>query len=118
MPRPIKCRKVCCLPITNMFGPVTGHQAPETVINMTVEEYETIRLIDFQNYNQEECGKYMSVARTTVQNIYNNARYKIAKALVEGKCLVIEGGNYTLCDGRDKRCGHSCCYKHRFGPQC
>ena len=39
------------------------------------------------------------VARTTAQLIYNNAREKIAKALVMGKGLQIEGGNYELCDG-------------------
>ena len=41
---------------------------------MTVDEYEAIRLIDLLGFTQEECAKQMSVARTTVQGIYAEAR--------------------------------------------
>ena len=81
MPRPRKCRKVCRLPRVNEFRPAGG--AGECV-TLTVDEYETIRLIDNEGYSQEECAGYMQVARTTVQQIYNAARCKIARALVCG----------------------------------
>ena len=90
MSRPKKCRKVCCMPVSKGFEPLKkGNNNCEIV--MTVDEYETIRLIDKEGFSQEECGVYMGVARTTVQQIYNRARQKIADALVEGIMLKIEG---------------------------
>ena len=82
---------------------------------MTVDEYEAIRLVDEQGFSQEECGTYMKIARTTVQQIYTSARKKIADALVEGLPLRIEGGDYQLCDGKEAYCGCGCCRKHRYG---
>ena len=76
---------------------------------MTVDEYETIRLIDRLGYNQAECAKQMNVARTTVQGIYNTARNKIAESLIDGKVLLISGGEYQICDEFGKRCqGKGC----------
>ena len=73
---------------------------------MAVDEYETIRLIDFSGLSQEECSQYMDIARTTVQQIYTNARKKLATALVNGLPLKIDGGDYTLCDAKAV---HECC---------
>jgi len=110
MPRPRKCRKVCCLPKTNEFYSAGGDG---TYITLTVDEYETIRLIDRQGFSQEECAAYMQIARTTAQQIYNSARSKIAEALVEGISIRIQGGDYTLCDGTEHTCGCGGCQKHR-----
>lgn len=145
MARPKKCRKVCCMPAFKEFAPVIrrrcsaqscskngsrygqfcsdGGKTCETAVNeddtmiMTVDEYETIRLIDFEGLSQEECCLHMDVARTTVQQIYNTARKKIAEAIVKGMKLKIEGGRYELCNGRNNFCGcgkcmhrsHQCC---------
>jgi len=114
MPRPMKCRRVCCLPENDRFGPLRPHHPIPQAVTMTVEEYETIRLIDLEGLTQEECAGQMSIARTTVQGIYNLARGKLADALVNGKVLVIEGGNYLLCDGGGKRCGCEGGAKRRF----
>lgn len=110
MPRPRKCRKVCRMPAVNEF-----HPAGKTTkcIALTVDEYETIRLLDKEGFSQEECARFMQVARTTVQQIYTSARKKIANALVEGIGIRIEGGNYTLCDGNEEECGCGGCQKHR-----
>lgn len=105
MPRPKKCRRVCSMPKQCRFGPQDGLPADGTVM-MTVDEYETIRLIDHLGYNQEQCSVQMGVARTTVQAVYNSARGKLAEALVEGKQLIIQGGNFAVCPN-----GSGCCKK-------
>ncbi|WP_040411556.1 DUF134 domain-containing protein [Desulfosporosinus sp. OT] len=113
MPRPRKWRKVCCLPESNQFGPLNAPINQEHFINMTVDEYETIRLIDLEGFTQEECADQMKIARTTVQRTYNDARKKLAESLVRGKVLRIEGGDYKLCDGLEKSCGCGGCLRHR-----
>ncbi|MFP4697305.1 MAG: DUF134 domain-containing protein [Eubacteriales bacterium] len=112
MPRPKKWRKVCCLPDSNSFGPLSNQKNDEFII-MTVDEFETIRLIDLERLTQEGCANQMNIARTTVQGIYNEARKKIADSLVNGKGLKIEGGDYKLCSGINKTCGGGGCRRHR-----
>ena len=109
MPRPRKCRKVCSLPKFSTFTP-DGQATNEIVLSL--DEYETIRLIDKQGFSQEECAGYMQVARTTVQQIYNSARSKIAAALVDGFSIKIGGGDYRLCDGKEDNCQCGGCSKH------
>lgn len=115
MARPRKWRKVCCLPESNRFGPLDTSINQDHFIVMSVDEYETIRLIDLEGLTQEECADQMHVARTTVQRIYSDARKKIAESLVNGKILRIEGGDYKLCNGFEKSCGAGSCRRHRFG---
>lgn len=116
MPRPMKWRKVCCLPDSNRFGPLDLPVDADNKVSMTVDEYETIRLIDLEGFTQEECSKQMNIGRTTVQGIYIEARKKIAESLVNGKVLIIEGGEYRLCDGLGNGCGRGC-HRHRRGME-
>ena len=79
-------------------------------ITLTVDEYEVIRLIDLEKLTHEQCAKRMDISRTTVTEIYESAREKIADSIVNGKVLLISGGDYRLCDGSaihfcQKRCG-------------
>ncbi len=111
MPRPSKCRKVCCMPKNRAFVPMD--QPGKDFVILTVDEYETIRLIDKEGFSQEECAHYMQIARTTAQQIYNVARKKLAHALVDGLGIRIEGGNYNLCDGNESYCACGGCWRHR-----
>ena len=113
MPRPKKCRRVCDYPQTLTFLP-EDHKNREQAVILTVDEYETIRLIDKEGLSQEQCGDFMHVARTTVQQIYASARKKLADVLVDGLPLRIEGGDYQLCNGGNRACGCSNCYKQKF----
>jgi len=108
MARPRKWRKVCSLPDSKRFGPLDSSADKDIFVRMTVDEYETIRLIDLEGLTQEECAKQMNVARTTVQGIYIEARKKLAESLVNGKVLLIEGGEYRLCDEFEHGCGVGC----------
>jgi len=113
LPRPRKYRRVCHYPETVAFVPV-GNEREETPVTLTVDEYETLRLLDKEGMSQEECSAYMGVARTTVQLIYTSARKKMADMLVEGRGLRIEGGEYQLCKGERTFCGSGSCFKQKF----
>ncbi len=108
----MKWRKICRLPENNKFGPLDAAPSAGHHINMTVDEYEAIRLIDLEGCTQEECAIQMAIARSTVQGIYTEARKKLAESLVNGKVLSINGGEYRLCDGLENSCGRGC-RRHR-----
>lgn len=117
MPRPQKKRHVCCEPQNILFTPQNPKIAEASIL--TVDEYESIRLIDYEGYTQEECSKQMNISRTTVQGIYMSARTKIADALVNSKALRISGGDYVLCQHYGAQCKGACpkqlkkgCNKH------
>ncbi len=111
MPRPMKWRNVCSLPKNNQFGPLSNNIDENCFITMTVEEFETIRLIDLEDFKQEDCAEQMNVARTSVQSIYSSARKKLADSLVNGKKLIIEGGKYILCNRGNNFRNREMCHK-------
>ena len=121
MARPVKRRRVCGLPRIVEFGPQPCEAAER--VELAVDEYEVIRLVDLLGFTQEECAAQMNVARTTVQSIYDGARRKIADALVNGKMLVVSGGCYEICPQAQSCCGkscgdHSCRRSHCAGNGC
>lgn len=110
MSRPRKCRVVCHLPQILSFYP-KGMETEEPVL-LSVDEYETIRLIDEMGLSQEQCGEQMGIARTTVQMVYTSARQKLAQMLVKSKPLQIGGGDYRLCNGKNLGCEG--CFRTQF----
>lgn len=105
------------MPVTNAFGPLESALAqPE--IEMTLDEYEAIRLIDLLGCTQEGCAVQMGVARTTVQAVYDSARRKLAQALVYGKGLAIRGGDYVLCPHSGECGGKDCAEKGCASRRC
>ena len=113
MPRPQKWRKVCAAPRCTRFSPSRGHEE-SGVVEMTVDEYETIRLIDLEGLTQEQCADRMEVARSTAQSIYQGARKKLADCIVNSRTLVIGGGEYRICEHGNDACRHGkgCCHCH------
>ena len=106
MARPYKARRICSVPAIDTFGPL--NQEMDSAVELTLEEYETIRLIDWLDCTQEQCADQMGVARTTVQAVYNSARKKLAQVLVDGKRLCISGGAYELCPHSAGCCKKEC----------
>ena len=99
MSRPAKVRRICEEPRFKRFVP-SGSEGVKTEV-LTLDEYEVIR--HYQKMTHEECAAQMDVSRTTVTEIYESARHKIANALINGKTLCIEGGNYRVCEGGEYR---------------
>ena len=97
MPRPPRCRRICGKPQIDTFCPNGGGSG--TPILLTLDEYEVIRLVDLEQRTHEQCAAQMDISRSTVQEIYESARQKIAACLVHGKPLRITGGNYRICGG-------------------
>lgn len=94
MPRKKRNRRIQMPPVIkgmSVFG-VRGRKSNEVILN--IEEYETIRLLDYQNMNQEEAATLMDVSRPTLTRIYEEARNKVATAFVEGRDLLFKGGDF------------------------
>ena len=115
MPRPMKARRVCCVPENRMFVPIHQNGAMSDAVVLTVDEYEAFRLMDYLGMSQEECSKSMDVARTTVQKIYSDARKKIAEALVMSKPIKIEGGDYKVYSENERKNAPGRCHRHGNG---
>ena len=90
MPRPPRCRRICGAPQVDTFCP-NGCEDTEPIL-LTLDEYEAIRLVDLEQQTHEQCAAQMDISRSTVQEIYEVARRKIAACLVHGKPLHITGG--------------------------
>jgi predicted DNA-binding protein (UPF0251 family) len=74
----------------SVYG-VRGRKSNEVVLRL--EEYEAIRLLDYQNLTQEQAAVHMDVSRPTLTRIYEEARNKVATAFVEGRDIIFRGGD-------------------------
>lgn len=104
MPRPKRCRRICEVPVNDMFYPSVDNDLEG--ISLTLDEYEVIRLVDLEGYSHLDCAKQMDISRSTVQEIYESARRKIASFIVYGRKLYIRGGNYQVCGCSKKKEGN------------
>ncbi len=65
----------------------------ESVV-MSIEEYEALRLADYENLTHKEAAVRMKISRPTFTRLYDKARKNVAKAFVEGKAIIIRGGTF------------------------
>lgn len=107
MPRPIKFRRVSSLPQATYFKPAGIPMRTLQEIRLSVEEAEAIRLKDLEGLEQEDAAQRMKISRPTFQRVLASVRQKMADALLNGKAIRIEGGNFMM-DQHRFRCvnGH------------
>ena len=96
MSRPPKCRRVAFLPGVTYFKPAGIPLRMLDEVRLSIEETEAVRLKDIEDLDQEQCAERMNVSRPTFQRVLESARKKIADALLNGKAVRIEGGNFEI----------------------
>ena len=96
MPRPFKCRQVGCKPDISYFKPRGIPVTRLEEVNLTMDEFESVRLADLEGMYQDDAAKKMNISRQTFGNIVKSARKKIAEALVNGRAIKIDGGIYQM----------------------
>jgi len=89
-------RRVGFIPQVTYFKPAGVRLAQSEEICLAIEEVEAIRLKDIEGLEQEECAQRMNISRTTFARVLNSARQKVADALLNGKAIRIEGGNFEM----------------------
>ncbi|NPV44463.1 MAG: DUF134 domain-containing protein [Firmicutes bacterium] len=96
MPRPTKFRFVEHIPRLTYFKPKGVPLRELEEVNLNIEELESIRLKDLEGLDQESCAEKMKISRATFQRVLTSAREKIAEALIYGKAIRIEGGDFKV----------------------
>jgi predicted DNA-binding protein (UPF0251 family) len=94
------------MPESNYFKP---RGIPLTMLEeviLTVDECEAIRLADLEGLYQEQAAGKMKVSRQTFGRIIESAHKKVAEALVKGKALKIEGGEFEMASMRKFKCSN------------
>ena len=112
MARPRNCRRVQALPGSEYFRPQGIPLSMLEEITLTIDEFEAIRLADLENLYQEQAAAKMKVSRPTFGRIIESAHQKVAEALVKGKALKVEGGDFEMAETRKFTC-HDC--QHKWG---
>jgi uncharacterized protein len=111
MSRPKTTRKIADKPHIAGLKPygITGTAKKSEAIFLLYEEYEALRLCDYDGYNQCEAAKLMGVSRPTLTRICMSARHKVSATIVEGHQLIIEGGKIEI-NHEWMRCNHCHCF--------
>lgn len=96
MPRPRIPRRVWFEPGVTYYKPAGVRMIHLEEVVLTMDEFEAVRLKDYEGLDQKEAAKKMNISQPTFQRVYESARKKIADAIVNGKAIRIEGGPYRM----------------------
>lgn len=105
MPRPRCCRRISgSPPVATSFHPQGVSRRDREEVVLTLDELEALRLADFEGLYQEQAAERMGISRATFGRVVEQARHKVAGALVGGKSLRIEGGVVAPAEPAVRRC--------------
>jgi len=93
-PRPAIDKIVSTVPLFVYYKPHGVALGNIDEVVLTLEEIGTLNLKDRQELDQKEGARVMGISRSTFQRLLKSARKKIITAIIEGKALRFEGGNY------------------------
>jgi predicted DNA-binding protein (UPF0251 family)/predicted Fe-Mo cluster-binding NifX family protein len=96
MVRPQKCRMVTALPGITYFKPAGIPLRFLQEVRLSVDQAEALRLKDIEGLEQAEAAVRMGISRPTFQRLLTGARQHVADALLNGKAIRIEGGNFEV----------------------
>lgn len=96
--KPRKIRNVSLPPKVVFFKPHGIPLREIEIVNLTVDEYEAIRLADYESLKHYEAAKKMNISRPTFTRLLESAHKKISNTIVEGKAIRIEGGDFKFSD--------------------
>jgi len=113
MPNRKRHRRMSALPPMEGYRPYGIPGRDRGSVELLFEEYEAIRLADYENLTQEEAAHRMNISRPTFTRLYDKARKNIARAFIESKSIVIRGGDYEI-DNNWYRCRH--CHQVNSSP--
>ncbi|RKX74724.1 MAG: DNA-binding protein [Spirochaetes bacterium] len=93
MARPKTHRMIHTPPLYKGFKPIGARGRDLETLEMSIDEYESLRLADFEGLNQEEAAEEMDISRSTFARLIESARKKSSQFFIQGKRLVIGGGS-------------------------
>ncbi len=108
MSRPKQNRKIAGPPLMKGYKPFGIPRRQLETLVLHYDEYEAFRLLDYEGLTQEQAAVHMQISRPTLTRVYDKARKTLARAFVEGKMIVIDGGQVEFSE-EWYRCGR--CYK-------
>jgi predicted DNA-binding protein (UPF0251 family) len=110
MPRPRCCRKISGRPLCALYSPGGISTSSGDAVSLTLDEFEALRLADFEGLYQEDAAGRMTISRQTFGRIIESAHRKVAQALIEAKVLRIGDGEFRAAERRSFLCD-SCPHK-------
>jgi predicted DNA-binding protein (UPF0251 family) len=115
MSRPRYCRKITGRPLCAYYAPGGTPASAGEAVSLTLDEFEALRLADFEGLYQEDAAGRMRISRPTFGRTIASAHRKIAQALIEARPLRIEDGVLPAAERLSFLCDRCPRWRNRSG---